>query len=302
MKKELQTAFSSRQFMVARDFELYYYSDTRELKIATHTHPYYEFYFFLEGEANYEIEGKASPLSFGDFVIVPPGVRHRAAVKEGCKSYRRFVFWVKEEYLQQWISVCPSLAFLREYLASPRRSFIFHKDSVTFNSVLRDIMALLEEMHHQRYGREDMVSLRSLELLLHLNRLVHDTVQPPPAREEKGLYLNVSEYVENHLEEELSLESLATRFFVSKYHLAHNFKDHLGISVHQYILKKRLQACRNAIIKDETITNVYSQYGFHDYPGFYRAFKKEFGIGPKEYRKKAQSLARAANPPGPPGE
>lgn len=296
MKKELQTAFSPRQFMVARDFELYYYSDTKYLEIAAHTHPYYELYFFVEGEADYEIEGKTSPLSFGDFIIVPPGIRHRAVLREGGKSYRRFVFWVKEEYLQRWEAACPSFVFLHTYLSSPERRFIFHNDNVTFNSILRDIMELLEEMHGERYGREDMIVLRSLDLLLHLNRLVHDAVHPPLAKEEKDLYVKVSEYVENHLEEDLSLETLAGEFFVSKYHLAHNFKDHLGISVHQYILKKRLQACKNAIIRDESITLVYSHYGFHDYPSFYRAFKKEFGIGPKEYRKQALSLARAATP------
>ena len=91
-------------------------------------------------------------------------------------------------------------------------------------------------------------------------------------------------YIEDHLEEDLTLEKLAAAFYVSKYHIAHVFKDSTGLSVHQYIMKKRLFACKNAIPDCENISDVYLQFGFKDYSSFYRAFKKEFGISPKEYK------------------
>ena len=49
------------------------------------------------------------------------------------------------------------------------------------------------------------------------------------------LYQNISQYIEEHLNEDLSLDRLAREFYVSKYHIAHIFKDSIGISVHQYI-------------------------------------------------------------------
>ncbi len=46
------------------------------------------------------------------------------------------------------------------------------------------------------------------------------------------------DYIEEHLDEELTLEKLAGEFFVSKYYIAHIFKENIGLSIHQYIMKK----------------------------------------------------------------
>ena len=109
-------------------------------------------------------------------------------------------------------------------------------------------------------------------------------LEPEKKTNDASLYANLVEYIENHLEEELSLERLAEEFYVSKYHIAHVFKDNIGLSIHQYITKKRLLLCEEAIRAKMNITDVYQTYGFGDYSSFYRAFKKEYGISPKEYR------------------
>ena len=82
----------------------------------------------------------------------------------------------------------------------------------------------------------------------------------------------------------ISLERLAAELFVSKYHIAHVFKDEIGMSIHQYISKKRLARCREALLGDVPVTKVYLLFGFHDYSSFYRAFKKEYGISPKDFK------------------
>ena len=71
---------------------------------------------------------------------------------------------------------------------------------------------------------------------------------------------------------------------MSGFYFAHVFKEQGGISVHQYILKKRMQASREAILGGENISQVYERFGFRDYSSFYRAFRREYGMSPKEYR------------------
>ena len=50
MAKNLQTKFSTRQYMLSRDFEIYYYNEPASEKVSIHSHDYYEFYFFLRFE------------------------------------------------------------------------------------------------------------------------------------------------------------------------------------------------------------------------------------------------------------
>ena len=56
MRRQLQSPFNERQYMLSKDFEIYYYNDNHFYGVTDHTHDYYEFYFFLEGNVTISIE------------------------------------------------------------------------------------------------------------------------------------------------------------------------------------------------------------------------------------------------------
>mgnify|MGYP003606692791 CR=1 FL=1 len=153
-----------------------------------------------------------------------------------------------------------------------------------------------EEVHADRFGREAQVCLYMNELLLLINRVAYEQKHPVSVHEETALYQNLLLYIEAHLEEDLSLERLAQTFYVSRYHVAHTFTDHIGISIHQYITRKRLEASRAAILAGEKISDTYLRYGFRDYSSFFRAFRKEYGISPKEFRMFSESASDKSAP------
>lgn len=283
MKKKLQSAFQSRQYMLSQDFELYYYDDRNLAKIEAHVHDYYEFYFFMEGDVSMQVGKNIYPVRFGDAMLIPPHMPHRAIIHSQNVPYRRFVFWISKEFYEDLKQISPCYTYAINY-AAKHKQYLCHLDRIAFNSLQSKMMRLLEEMQSDRFGKELQITLYVDDFILNMNRLVHDMTEPKQKISDASLYTNLMDFIEEHLDEELSLERLADEFFVSKYHIAHVFKDNIGLSIHQYITKKRLALCQEAIRAKMNITEVYHMYGFGDYSSFYRAFKKEYGISPKEYR------------------
>ena len=290
MKKRLQTDFQPRQYMLSKDFELYYYEDRALPKVDMHLHNYYEFCFFLEGDIEMEVENETYSILTGDIMLIPPHLSHRSIIKSYDKPYRRFVFWISQEYCNHLLQASPDYAYIMQYTET-EKSYVFHTDQMQFHSIQFKFLRILEEMHSEKFGRDTQISICISDLLLTLNRLVYEQKVPKRKNSEHLLYQQLTEYIENYPDEDLSLDVLAKKFFVSKYHIAHVFKDNIGMSIHQYITKKRLNLCQEAISGGMSITDAYQKFGFGDYSSFYRAFKKEYGISPKDYRDMQIDLA-----------
>ncbi len=291
MKKKLQTAFSTRQYMLSQDFEIYYYNNTHNdstlSRVKVHSHDYYEFYFFLEGNVSIQIGEGEYPLKPGDMVLLPPGIPHLAVIHDSAIPYRRFVLWISKSYVLRLGGESPDYGYLPE-LAQTRGHYIFHYDNISFNALQSRIFQLIEELHSEHFGKTAKVSLCVQELILHLNRTVYEKEHPNSPDETQSLCQNLIQYIETHLAQDLTLDRLAQEFYISKYHIAHVFKENFGLSVHQYITRKRLLMCRDSILSRQEISKTYLMSGFKDYSIFYRAFKKEYGMSPKEYREHAR--------------
>ena len=282
MAKRQSSQFNTRQYMLSEDFEVFYYSDTHFRSVGSHSHDYYELYFFEEGAVTMVIDEKPYPLRRGDVILIPPGVSHRAQLTDGEKPYRRFVFWVSQPFLAVLEGRSPAYGYLLRR-AEDRGRYVYRFDLPTFNAIRTRLFTLLDEIHADRFAKEAAITLCISELLLFLGRTVHEQEQRRNRKEQLSRYEAIARYVDQHLDEPLSLDALAKQFYLSKFYLVHLFRENTGLSVHQYLLKKRLAACCDAMQGGAAVGEVCRRWGFGDYSAFYRAFRKEYGMSPSAY-------------------
>jgi AraC-like DNA-binding protein len=135
---------------------------------------------------------------------------------------------------------------------------------------------LFEGAGHRQAKEGAMMQADLLRILLLLS-----LSEPKEAVGEVGNIIpRVIEYLNDHLEREISLDKLAQKFFVSKYYLCHAFRKHTGVSVFTYLSTKRIAMAEQLLAKGEPATSVAYQVGFQNYSSFYRSFCKLKGRAP----------------------
>ncbi len=98
---------------------------------------------------------------------------------------------------------------------------------------------------------------------------------------------DVRDYLETHYQESIRLDDLASKFYISKYYLAHIFKEQYGTTVNGYLAQMRItNAKKHLRFSDRSLESIGADCGYSDVNYFIRAFKKSEGMTPNEFRKK----------------
>ena len=275
-------AYDPRQEMRRKDFELQHKRDLNLKDVALHHHGFYEVYFLLTGDVTYLIENKLIHVMPGDILLIPPRVQHQVLIRPEMAAYERYVLWIDPHMLGRLSSADTDLT----QRFSPERiggSFQLRLKSDARSSIRALLDTLDREINGAQYGADLLVNCILAQLLVTLDRLLDQGSQLDEDTRMSRVVAQVIDYVNLHYAEPLSLDSLAERFFVSKFHLSHEFNRQVGTSLYRYIRRKRLLIARQLLDKGQKPNAVAAACGFSDYTGFFRAFKADYGLSPREY-------------------
>lgn len=281
-------SFDPRQEMQRLDFELQYKRDVDLSDVELHHHDFFEIYFLMAGDVTYLVEGKIVHVMPGDLLLISPRELHQVCIRPEMSVYERYVLWVDPQLIQR-LSTERTDLFLGLDPDRPGRGSQLRLKPEDRSRIQNMLEALNLELRTDHYGSDLLRQSLIVQLLVTINRLV--SMQGSRIYEDTGANHTVTQvmnYVNLHYNEPLSLDMLAEQFFVSKYHLSHEFNRIVGTSVYRYIQKKRLLIARQLLSQGQKASDVSSACGFSDYAGFYRAFKAEYGMTPSEYAASAK--------------
>lgn len=254
-------------------FRLFHLKDKEPKEYEYHYHDFHKLIWFISGNVEYHIEGKAYKLEPYDILLIGRGQIHKPFIGTD-EAYERYVFYISEDFLTEHSEEDSELNICFQMAQAEDSSVI--RLSPADSGRLFETVKLLEHSSKEPAYAEEMYSrILFLKLLIELNRccIANGEVFHKTARYDKKI-VEMIHYINDHLAGDLSIEELSACFYLSKYHMMRKFKEETGYSMHQYILEKRILAARNMILSGTPATAACMECGFKDYSTFSRAYKK----------------------------
>ena len=274
---------SEKRGILSQEIKVFHIKDQIVNEFEYHYHDFNKIIIFIKGNVTYMIEGKAYKLKPWDLLIIGSGQIHKPII-DPTEEYERFIIWFDPSMVSKHSRDHTNLLMCFD-LAARRQINLLRISNEPLVKVKNIVRELIEAESEPAFGHDILKSALLLQLLVILNRaFVVEEADTQDILFDKNI-TEVLTYINQHLSEDLSISSLASRCFLSKYHLMRKFKSYTGYTLHQYILQKRLYMAKSMLSKGETMTSISQRAGFNDYSTFVRAFKKEFGLSPRDYVK-----------------
>lgn len=250
------------------------------LECSAHMHYEIEFFLLLDGEAIVYIDSTEYRMRAGDLCVVFPNQIHQFKTITD-EKYMLIIFSpdMIPELTETFTSRIPRSAIIRANELSPDCEKIIRKMGEINSSM----------------GEYRRVQMRGL--LLTLFGFVLDKMSLTDVKSVSSHALKtVVNYCSRNFSRDLSLSILEEDLHISKYYISHLFSMKLKVRFNDYINSLRINdACRQLRQTDKTVTEISECVGFNTLRTFNRAFVRQIGMSPSEYRKQGETEMRSVS-------
>lgn len=238
-----------------------------------HSHDFFELSILLHGESFYVIDNESYYLDKPSVLVLNPGVSHMEYVSENMENIQIHIG-------------------LRDFNFSGfQRDFMpFSSKIIQLNKLHGDFFETCEEIIRERREAKTgyKLILKSLvyKLIVYLLRdeettKVHKTLDTED-QEKQAQVNDIKLFIENHYNDELTLDTIADSFYISSATLSRDFKEFIGDTPINFLIHYRLEQAKNLLKKNQelTVKEVAMTVGYDDPLYFSKIFKKHYSYSP----------------------
>nr|WP_145405803.1 AraC family transcriptional regulator [Paenibacillus xylanexedens] len=248
-----------------------------------HFHDFYEICILLDRSAAHIIEGSLYEMQPYDIVLLRPSLLHKTQYPKGLPPKRLMINFAMPRSL-------PGLESDYSELFN-----LFHAQVPIFRfseERRREILAPINDIYaisqHPSPIQSVAIHHKFVEFLCGLHRYAAENAY---VREETGSSMSrrmyaIASYIHSHYQQELSLDEVSRRFYVSAHHLSRQFNKVTGFTFTEYVQMTRIRNAQQLLLhSSEKITDIAARCGFASFSQFNRIFNKQSGMSPSAYRR-----------------
>ena len=259
------------------------YHNRNTIHFPSHCHSAIEILNPLEENYTVKIGTEENVLAPGDILVVAPGTIHSYTPPE---SGERIFILFDYNLLKMFRGLRQMMQAIQPYLLITQTAYPPLNEKL--QELLRDV---IREYDEDAPYCGAMIWSRLLEFFAYIGRtdvyrISHSREFPKDKRQEYVTkFMEVCNYITDHLDEEINTDRLAEIAGFSKFHFSRLFKEFTGYSSHEYLIQRRLETAEQLLANpDLSITDVAMQSGFNSLSTFTRVFKAEKEMTPSGFR------------------
>ena len=274
------------------NIEIVYREDADSFSHSPHIHSEYEILLFLDDGSEFFCRTTLYPIHSGSLFVLDGNMIHHCVSQ--AKAYRRYILHVSRDVLQQFSTAHSDLLLAFEQL-----NFCYELSKEDYDllvSLFDQCIAKKERI----YCDDILLMSLKINLLATICQKIHamsPTSMELPENDDPSsrVVMEIINYIQNNLTEELSLDILSQQLYFSKYYMCKIFKTLTGFTIWRYVSYCRVLKACGYLRSGYSIQDAAKLSGFKDYANFTRIFTKYVGFSPAKY--KAQHLQRFNIPP-----